>query len=751
MTGARGVTPLADALLRLAGRRWPVELRTEMLREWRAEMASVGAGPSRNPVLRAVRQLRFAISLASSPPVEDEDGVPRGWREFLPGAGQALQPLLMLLGVNLLCVILTSVFPTFGAMLLTLVRGEPTGYGPDGGADIDWTANAISLAVLTAAAGTAGWLGAWLGRRLPVAWAHRTRLGVAGSAVVAPIGLAAGSLALHLATLARLDVDEQEGVTIMTSRPVLPTLLWIVLVAPLAGAVAWVVLRRRRRVLAVAGAVVGGLVALELTAMVAGLHAAIIEDVELGTAPWWFPMTLLDPQGGGISRALIGQDPVAAETVVMIVANTHRPLLAATAFVLCYGVAAGRRPRPAPAPAPAQSSATATATTTTAATATTAAAAAVDADGPSAIRLQRFGILVAAIGLGLWTYGLTVLTPGLSEVAAVDEVQSWELHLWAQELRQAGVVLAVLGLLVTAAGRGPVLLPGLFGAAVLLPLDSLLDAADLTGPEMVPGTLGIGVAVLTIGWWLSGLLAGPNGHAGAPGPDGGTYRRIPGTGARRRRLAWVSVAAAMSAPALLARASEPGVLTPLGYPIVTAITVGMFAVLALVAALAVRGGRLPLAAAVPVVGTPVLLLVTLGGLTGEVSWKIGYAAALGPLLVAIVLAVMTMRRRPWAVPRWAAVAFGAVLLGLPLMYAQFFLAVLAGEPLMLAAGYGRPVDGLPFLAGALLLASSVAVVLATRVVPPPAPAQASPEPVGPIPRDHDQRIPVGTDLGRADA
>jgi len=113
VTGTSGVPPLASALLlRLAGRRWPAELRTEMLQEWQAEVAAIGADPTRTPVVRTVRQLRFAISLAGSPPVEDEYGVPRGWREYLPGVGRTLRPPLMLLGAVLLAIPLAVVLAT---------------------------------------------------------------------------------------------------------------------------------------------------------------------------------------------------------------------------------------------------------------------------------------------------------------------------------------------------------------------------------------------------------------------------------------------------------------------------------------------------------------------------------------------------------------------------------------------------------------------------------------------------------------
>ncbi|WP_460916905.1 hypothetical protein [Plantactinospora veratri] len=459
---------MADALLRIAARRWPAELG--MLPEWRAELAAIRADPASGPLTRATRQLRFAISLAGSPPGEDGHGVPRGWRELLPGAGRALQTPLALLGAVLLCQVLIGVLEMVGTTVLTLTRGDPGGPSISGG--IDWAGNLTSVAGLAVGAGVAGWLGGWLGRRLPVGRARHTRLGVAGPAVLAPLVMAAGTVALH--TVAHSGPAPQPGVTVLASEPVPALLLWGVLVAPLAGTAGWLVHRGRRRAATLlAGA--GGLLVLELVAMVAGRHAAVAEDLSFGTAPWWFPLSLLDPHGSGVRFGRVEQAYVASEMVVMIVANTLRPLLACTAFALCFGTAAtgtrrpGRAARAADPPTSPTSPAPSGART------------------PVAGR-PGFGVAVAAAGLGLWGYAATVLTPGLTEVAAVDEVQSWELHLRAQELRQAGIVLAVLGLLVLAAPGQRCWCPGSAPPRCCSPSTRYSTPPTSPGPACCPGS-----------------------------------------------------------------------------------------------------------------------------------------------------------------------------------------------------------------------------------------------------------------------
>ena len=73
------LTRLTRWALRTASRRWPAELREELYREWRAELAHLESRPG-----TAGERLGFALSLLASPPVRDAAGVPRGWHGVLP-------------------------------------------------------------------------------------------------------------------------------------------------------------------------------------------------------------------------------------------------------------------------------------------------------------------------------------------------------------------------------------------------------------------------------------------------------------------------------------------------------------------------------------------------------------------------------------------------------------------------------------------------------------------------------------------
>jgi hypothetical protein len=179
---------LVSVCLRIAVARWPEAQREERRREWSAELHVMGAWS----------RLRFALSLAWSPPVDD-DGVPRGWRETLPAFGRGLRPVLALMGMGFGCIQIANGVPGIGIWILTLSRGYPPGsgpYWPDGG--LDWAANAVSIASLALAAVPMFWIGRLLARHIPVIWAHRGRLGSTGSAIVAPALLVAGVLLVHV-------------------------------------------------------------------------------------------------------------------------------------------------------------------------------------------------------------------------------------------------------------------------------------------------------------------------------------------------------------------------------------------------------------------------------------------------------------------------------------------------------------------------------------------------------------------------
>jgi hypothetical protein len=594
-----------------------------------------------------------------------------------------LQPLLVLVGVALLCGLAGGI-PRLGSTILGAIRGYPSGPFARAG-DVDWAAHAVSLVSLTVAVGIGAWAGGWIGRRLPLSWAHGRRLGAAGSAVFATIVLALSDWAENAVWLAQLPTGP--GITTVASEAFPAVLVWALVVALVAGGTVRLVHRGRPGWSTVV-AVLGSIAALEMTAIVAGRSVALFEHVPLATGPWWFPLTLLDQD----SLAVVGDQggqPGSMGTVVMIVAGTLRPLLVATAFVLTYGVRASRAPAP---------------------TAVLVAARFVRAE-PAPPLLRNFGLTIIGLGVALWTYALAVLTPQLADVALVDEIQSWELHLWAQEIREASVLIVVLGLVIASASRGPVLLPAMGVVMALLAADSMIDAADVRGPGVVAATMSLAVAVAAVGWWLSGVLGG--------------HRNV-ATQEMRRRLAWAAILAALCAPALFAHASSPGSLTPAGYPAGVAIAAGLLVLVAGGAAVAVRGGGRKLAG---LVGVPVLVLAGLGALSGgSVSWLV-YAATLGLPSAAITLAVMTLRRGRGSVTRWSLLGIGAIVLAVPIVFVQLAMASLGGAPLIRAAGYGNPVDGLPYFPGAVIVAVPLAVLAAFHAVPRSKPTTAA-EPAG---------------------
>jgi len=67
---------IADALLRLAARRWPAEVRDELAREWAAAVHALRTDPEAGAARRATRQLRFAFSLA----LRRRSTTSMGWR-----------------------------------------------------------------------------------------------------------------------------------------------------------------------------------------------------------------------------------------------------------------------------------------------------------------------------------------------------------------------------------------------------------------------------------------------------------------------------------------------------------------------------------------------------------------------------------------------------------------------------------------------------------------------------------------------
>jgi hypothetical protein len=676
---------VVDSLVRVAARRWPANMRDEQAREWSAELHELRHDPSIGPVARYLGQLRYAWSLASSPPVEDENGVPRGWRETLPGFGHGLKPMLMLIGVAFLCTVLASSMPRFGTWALEGFRGYPPGMGPFWRSDrIDWAANAVSLAGLMIATVPAFWIGRWLGQRLPVAWAHRVRLRsgrterIAGSAIVAPIGIAAGMLIVFV--LER--TVDLGGDVWLAADPVPALLLWLLMTVPLAGYVVRLV-HAGRRGWAWLVAVVGTLLTLDAVAIVASLRSGLEVNLNLTTAPLWFPISLLDLEGSGIKFGYAEQGFIASEAVARMAAGSVRPLLIATVLIFGYGLRASRVPVEqltyarvaAPALVPTSQS-------------------------PAARRQRRFGAAVVGVALAAWTYTAAILTAQLTP--EVDEVG--EFHIWVQELREAAILAAVLGLVLMVARRGAVILPALLAWALLFTVDSVIDAVDASGPQVFLGASGVGLAVMAGSWQLSRALQ----------PASSTEV------ATRRTLAGVATIAVFCAPALLFHAPSWSTRLPAGFAVATAALMALLMTVAGMSALAARARPAHRVVAAPLVAP----LIVAGGLAGATTlvWggRLQFALPVALPLVALVLAVMRWdspaRPRRSAV-RWTALSLTAAPVGVLLIYLQLMVALILGAPMMAAAGYSFPADGLPYFPGALLVALPLAAIVAARVAP----------------------------------
>jgi hypothetical protein len=652
---------LVAVCLRVAVRRWPEVQREERMREWSAELYVMGTWS----------RLRFAWSLAWSPPVDD-DGVPRGWRETLPAFGRGLRPVLALIGAGLVCLGLANGVPASGSWILTVLRGYPSGSGPfwpNGG--IDWAANAVSASALALAAVSAFWIGRWVGARTPVTWAHRGWLGSAGSAMIAPVSIAVGVLLVYALQNARF--HDEFGTRIYVPATEVAILVWVVLTTVVVVSVVRQV-NAGHRVRAWLTALLGGLVALDITAIVATFRPASELKIQAASAPLWFPLTLLDLEGSGVRFGYINQGLIGSEVIARNAALVTRPMLIAVGFLAGYGIAASQTvAREAAVRLPALAQA-------------------------KAFRpLPRLAMAIPALALALWAYGLTGITGALNPVT--DQVG--EHHIWAHEIRQAAIVAAVAGLALLLAGRGPVVFPAALAFVALAAADSVFDTIDAVNVQSGVLAFALGAGVLYGAWGLSRAL-----------------RNIPPQDAVRRSLAGFAVLAAACAPAVAFHVPDFGTLLPGSFWIASGIAVALLTIVAQILALMSREHPIRTVVAVP-------LVLALGGIAG-------YASTLHPLFAfaaaPLTVATIWLMRPAKSVWKRAAVMLAALVAAIPLGYAQLYASLMFGEILMVAAGYSFPVDGLPFLPGSILVGILLSVVVSTKVVPRPAspPPHAAP-------------------------
>ena len=499
-----------------------------------------------------------------------------------------------------------------GESILEIVRGYPSSAGPSHHPGrIDWATHLTQFAALIVAAGFAILIGRWLGHRLPFSWAHRTRLGAAGSAVVAPFGLLLGFVLLSLVQIMPEFAD--------TLPSTLPAATVFAVGMALLG---WRVtgqVRAGRKARARLTAVVGSLVLLDAVGIVAAVTTSVPHEVPLWTGPAWFPLSLLDPYGTGFEFGVQDQGFVGSQAVVSAAASSTRVLFAAVALLWAYNRNVREREvrisLPTQVPLP---------------------------------RTARLGAGIAVVALLTWGYAAAAVTPALT--AEVDSVG--EFHIWAQEIRLGALVAAVLGLSLVLAGRGAVVVPSLLAFAGLMTADSIVDSRDLAGPVVGVAAVLIGLAVLLAAFVAGRFLGGG---------------RVDGVGARRT-AAGVAVLGALSGPALFLQAPESDLpALPRGLAVVTGIDVFLLLLAACCAAFAVRTPSRPRWVAVTVTaviagGLGALGLFTLERAAGVQGGRVraaarrrgaaagdGLAEALG-LEVAAHLRRLAGARHPHGVP-----------------------------------------------------------------------------------------------------
>ncbi|MET8910557.1 hypothetical protein [Micromonospora sp. NPDC004551] len=321
------VTRLAGVLLRAAARRWPAELRTELIREWDAELHVLAGRGER------WRMLGFAASLAArraGAPVVDRGVLHRRlWRT----AG-----VLLLAPPACAAIVVLAALTSLACAAL--------------GAHVAW-ATALQMPFLSGLTAGAGALLALLVTRS----ARRTvRTGPLATAlgVVLPIGL---TVTVVVAAFAGRGEQGLPGT-------VPGLLLWLALLVPALWG-AGILARRGRTRLAWAVGVLGALVAADAAVVLAVVSAipavpvgpvadgAPPDTVDRVSAPLWL-LTCWTDSSLGLPR------PTAWERFLITDRVLVEPVfyLACTPYAVAYAVAAARpapaaEPMPEPVPAPA--------------------------------------------------------------------------------------------------------------------------------------------------------------------------------------------------------------------------------------------------------------------------------------------------------------------------------------------------------------------------------------------------------------
>ncbi|ADD41367.1 hypothetical protein [Stackebrandtia nassauensis] len=656
------IDSFTERCLKVAARRWPADMRDERYREWTAEMHEIRSDASTSGGRRAWEQLRYAFSLAASPPAPDENRVPRGWREMAPQLGQRLRPWAVLFGMGVVCSLLAGTARGMVPGVLGAVTGthtDPSGERPA----IITVASALALLgiiVLTA------WLGVVIGRRMPLLPDPRGRAARVVSVVGAPVAVGLGLIVIDAGQMLELTGSGAISAQTWLYGP----LLWMAMFAVVA-LVAVALARSGRSGVGRALGIAMSLFALEVLAVPLAYLGAASIGFRLPASPavaLWFPMSLV----GG---------PLADEHLTHTGVSQVMPMLVvASGFTLWYAIAASRVRVTAPRPAPKFA-------------------------GSASLIVSRprtgFALATAAIGLAVWAAGLAYATPAGIAMADLGDSQ---FMMWASELRITSIVLICVAMGLAMVGRGRPILTLFVTASGLLVSDTVLDAFDRTGITGLAGAVGFGVVVLVAAWWLGRtMLLAP-----------------PSAAMVRRGHIGIAVTAAMCAPFILTQstwpetASEgaPEVPTPVVFPAVATVVLVLLTAVAGVSAVAARQRPVSTPVSVALIGLPVLVFGGLGVASGQAGLPgFGSIVMLGALLglpyTVWVLATIwwdRVRNPGRAGMAWTGIAVAAVPGTVVVIVVGVMGSTMVTGPLMTLQGAGYPADGVSVMPGVILAA-----------------------------------------------
>ncbi|GIG70618.1 hypothetical protein [Phytomonospora endophytica] len=658
-----GVTTRCIAI---AARRWPTDIRADQVAEWGAELHVMATDPGTGRLIRALRRLRFALSLAASPPVEDENGVPRGWREFLPAWGRMLWPALVLVGAGIATNLLTSFIGVSGRLLGDLFLGSNLDYA-DAPRAI-WTKVAIGFAVCAVAAFLVGWFGTLVGRRLPLLTAPRTawRRALAAVGAVALVGLGFALSAFW------------SGVGVFYDWFGLG--MWAVVAAAVAIGVVFIARGGMRWVARVLG-VAGGLILLDLVAVEIGLRRATAPDsfvtadlIDLSMAPLWFPMSL----GSHEFFLFNTPEPTTVSTtgdIAWTLSGSMTAYLLALVFLIGYTVRSARAAVRVPAAAPA--------------------VVVEPRVVPRRPRIAALACVAVALGTWAWTVSYTA-----SRIEPRDDHP--ELFVRGFELRLAAILLAMLALAYALNGRGRPLVPTVVGGVTLLIADIAVSAVDIPDPTafVLAGVFGAGLA-----WGVWSLArsftvtATPNG---------------------RRGQAVIALLAVYAAPLVFLQMTSGDASEfadpPADLRVITAVIAAATIALGMTAAVTARKRPPSKGRALAMVTVPAVLFAAIG-LAGD-GERVPFLAGAGLLALPMFLIAATVIR--WDRVRRPALRIAILaLVFAPAMALQGVIVLLGvniggwtiTEPLMNAAGTGISHDGVPMFIGAMIIGLPAAIIV----------------------------------------